>query len=225
MEGSRALVAQATLEQALALHPHSDARPLGAWWTPGGEVQGTTAPVLRVWVVTPASLRLGLRAWSDVSEGQAVVHGQTVAWVVCDVERGLREMLRQSLGSLETMLGACLPRQSQWMPQVWFTQLEALMPGAVTRGAATTLCAAARGLHLQGEVSRAMRLGLIASRLMREGVLAEACPQVIEGLAMSASDLELLLQPARDGRELPERPVAYHNLDKWLRGLRLETLV
>ena len=68
-------------------------------------------------------------------------------------------------------------------------------------------------------------MGLIAARLMREAVLAEADEQALEAEVVAGASLEALLRPLTADSLLPVRPCAYDGLDRWLRDLRLETLV
>jgi hypothetical protein len=175
-----------------------------------------------LWVAPPLEVVLGLRPWVDAAEG--IAQGE-VAWEAVDIERGLREALRQSLGGLDFWGGL---RWRRWPPGVhlgaaWEEALWALAPGAVHRGAAQTLLAAARGLAAAGGEEGALRLGRMGLGLVRGAPPCGDPWALARSVGGQWAQVEAALAAEAPGRLGASAP-AYAALDRWLRAVRLASL-
>lgn len=189
------------------LDPEAPGGRLGLWYSPSLESM------------------LGLRPWVDGLEGHcALPGGGAILWQAVELERGLREALRQSLSGLEFWCGYPLEHLPGWparcLPRALTGQLRALAPGAAHGGMLATLEAAALGLRDAGAPEGALRLARLGLAWGRQGALcgsqeglARRCPEEWEAA------LEALAQER--ARDRPGGAPSYAALGDWLVRARL----
>jgi hypothetical protein len=159
---------------------------------------------LSLWYSPPLEVVLGLRPWVDAVEGHLALPGRPpLLWQAVDMERGLREALRQSLAGLAFWSGHRLEHGPGWpansLPEVICAQLRGLAGGALHGGALATLEASARGLWAAGQEGGALRLARMGLVWAGDGVLCgddrelgrrrgAALPQALEALSVAVAD-------------------------------------
>ncbi len=181
---------------------------------------------LRAWYTLDPRRLWGLRAWCDAREGLSVAEGVEVAWTACEAGRGLRELLRQSLGGLETLAGAPLPLEHG---EAWARELRELGGGALCEGSVKALAAGARGLWLSGRGRGAARWARMGLRLAHEGALCGS-QEALERWgqeALGGLDGEGLVAAVEGAQAeaLGSSASGFVALERWLSGVRLGRLV
>lgn len=137
------------------------------WATVCPPLGGGHEAVVRAWFAVPTSVRLGLKAWRDVDEGEfELLGGRRVLWFAQEVERGVRQLTRQSHGVLEMLVGGALVE-----PVGVLGPLVSLLGAGLSKGAPGTLLQVARGCKGRGLDGAAMRAARMAWRLSKERVL------------------------------------------------------
>ncbi len=202
------------------------------------EIDGAEASAeLRAFFAWPASVALGLRAFEDTLEGVSEAEGGCrLRWSAVEIQKGLRQFLRQTHGALEMLGGVDLtPADPEG------EALKVLLRGCVTRQAPRAYEQVACGLFERAregdEAARwpALRHLLTAMRLASEGVLCVHSAALVdwavasrEGLGFEGAEgfeaqfegLRARLGGLMLASRLPELPEGFEALSGFLVRLR-----